>query len=127
MKRILIFLCMLIAFLSLFFAPLVMSGCKDPKTVADVEAGITVANDTCKFLEGVTDNQTLINVCATVEEIAWMVGIFAPLLKPAEQADASTCKPVPSTKFCATPRDTGRMIQGLVSLRHARLMLDASP
>lgn len=97
------------------------SGCAHPAvpSPATLEAGANGVEGICTLLEGVTENQTVISVCATVEEIAWMVATFMPFF--ASSADGGTCMALE----CASPAQKGTMIQGLLGHRRARLFLDA--
>ena len=93
-----------------------------PVTPATVEAGVSTVNDGCTFLEGITDNRTVISVCATVEEVAWLVSTFLPLLIA---GDAGACQPIQGTALCLTPLQTGRAVQAITQRRIGRFLLDA--
>jgi len=90
-----------------------------------VEAGTAVATDLCTLLEGWTENQTVISICATIEEVLLIASTLVPLL-PAEAADAGVCTLLPETTACATKKQIGRGIQIVLLKRRARLLLDAS-
>lgn len=89
---------------------------------ATVEAGVDGVNGVCTFLEGVTENQTVISICATVEEIAFIASILAPFL--VRNLDGGTCKVVQGTSLCVTPLDLGRAIQTVLARRRALLLLE---
>ena len=97
--------------------------CRKPVDPSDVEAGITIVDSTCRFLEGVTDDGELIAVCATVEEIAFVVSVLLPLLE-AQPPSREDCKHVPLTDLCATKEQIGQAVRKLVSRRKAHLLLD---
>lgn len=99
--------------------------CRKPVDPTDLEAGIVVVDSACSFLQGVTTNQTIIAVCATVEEIAFIATVLAPLLaKDTLDGKAPTCDPVPNTDLCATPEQMGTAIQALIMKRRALLLTD---
>ncbi len=91
-----------------------------------VEAGTPVAKNVCSLLEGWTENQTIISICADVEEVLLIASTLIPLLS-AEAADAGVCTMLPGTTACATKRQIGRGIQIVLLKRRARLLLDAGP
>lgn len=93
---------------------------ESPTTI--IEAGGAVANDACRFLEGVTQNQTLISICASVEEIALIATAIAPFLKT---DDAGPCTTLPGTNVCATKALLGQGIQIVLANRARRLVLEA--
>lgn len=94
------------------------AGCKHPAVPsgATLEAGVVGVDGICTLLEGITENQTVISICATVEEVAWIVATFAPLLDPTKDAG-----PIATH----TPQEMGKIIQATVVHRRARLLLDA--
>jgi hypothetical protein len=89
-----------------------------------VEAGAPVVKDLCTLLEGWTENQTVISICATVEEVLTIASTLVPPLS-AEAADAGVCTPLPGTTACAMKRQIGRGIQMVLLQRRARLLRDA--
>lgn len=108
------------------FALVLSCSCKGPSSPhVDAEAGVAAVNSTCTFLDGITQDQTVENVCATAEEIAQAVSAIAPLL---DRVDAGGgCAPVPGSNVCATPRQRGMMIEQIVRARRWRLLLDGGP
>ena len=117
---------------SVLLVPPAVESCKpgDTPTVV-LEAGVTpVVDQTCAWLEGVTDNTTVLSICATAEEVLVLVGIIAPLLSKSTATsstptDAGACKMIPSTTLCATREQLGVGILALIERRRARLLLDA--
>jgi hypothetical protein len=94
-----------------------------PTTI--VEAGVQpVVTEACTWLEGVTDNTTVLSICATAEEVLLIVGILTPLLAKEGAPDAA-CTILPNTKICATKKQLGPAILQIVERRRARLLLDA--
>lgn len=119
------------------FTVLVLYACQGCKTsppadagITEVEAGQAVVTDACTLLTGVTQNQTVIAVCATIEEIAQVVALIATLRTadgghPPLSAESLTCFPVPNNKlFCATPQEIGIGVTALLDARKARLTRD---
>ncbi len=99
-----------------------------PSSIATlVEGGIAVLNGTCTLLEGVTDNQTLISICASAEEVAGIVQFISGLLRHGETADAGPCTIIPGSTLCATKSELGRAITFTVQKRRAVFFKDASP
>ena len=89
-----------------------------------IEAGVAVVDSGCALLEGITQNQTVISICATVEEIASMVGFIAQFLRHGSATDAGACTMLPGTTFCATKSEMGAAIQFVLQKRAARFALD---
>ena len=105
----------------LILSTLVDLGCgpaRTPTGGADAGSG----SGLCTRLEGVTDNQTVIAICATVEEIAYVVSILGPILG---KEAGGACTPIPTTNVCATPLQMGRGIRALLEKRRGLLLLDA--
>jgi hypothetical protein len=99
--------------------------CRRPDSPVDYEdAGYVIVDSACSFLQGVTTNQTIIAVCATVEEIAFIATILAPLLAKDTLDGGPVCDPVPNTDLCATPEQMGKAIQALIMRRRRLLLLD---
>lgn len=92
-----------------------------------VEAGVGIVDNTCTLLEGFTQNQTVITICAYVEEVATIATFIVNFLRhgATQAADAGTCTPLPGTGVCATKSELGQAIQLIVQKRKVRLMLDA--
>ncbi len=96
-----------------------------------VEAGATVANDVCSFIEGVDDNGAIRTICATVDEVASIVAFVLTLRsidggKVDGGADGGACKSLPGTvtTLCATPNERAKGILFLVRVRAARFVID---
>lgn len=96
--------------------------CRKPVSPSDVEGGITVVDTTCRFLQGITDDGNVLAVCATIEEIAFVVSILAPLLAASPPAKEE-CEHVPTTDLCATPQQMGVAIKQLILRRRNLLLL----
>ncbi len=104
-------------------------GAPSPKQV--VGAGVVAADAACTILEGLTPNRTVIQACATAEEVAAIADFVAKFLRhgdaPARTAtlsDARTaaegvCTPLPGTVVCATREELGAGIQALLVRRRA--------
>jgi hypothetical protein len=92
----------------------------EPPTVY-VEAGSAAVKEGCSFLEGITSNKTVISICATVEEIAYIVSNLLPVFARATVADAGPCEAL----ACLTPEQRGAAIRRVLERRRARLFLDA--
>ncbi len=98
--------------------------------IVEVEAGPPIAPlGPCSLLQGVTQNQTVIAVCVTVEEVANLVSTITRLRAadgghPALSDVALTCFPLAGQPklFCATPLEIGTGLQEVVKVRGARLM-----
>jgi len=115
-----------LAFVGAVLAVVMLQGCT-PSQVPDagpiVEAGAGVANGVCSILEGVTDNQTVISVCATVEEVATIAAWILTFVR-ADTTDAGACTSL-TTNVCATRAEIGRGIQLVLAKRRAILFVDA--
>ena len=90
-----------------------------------VEAGTQVASGVCTLLEGVTQNQTVISICATVEEVAAVVAYISTFLRHGEAIDAGTCTVLSGSKLCATKQEVGQGISLLIVERQMQLMRDS--
>lgn len=97
--------------------------CRKPISPSDIEGGITVVDTTCRFLQGITDDGNVLAVCATIEEIAFVVSVLTPLLA-ANPPVKEECEHVPTTDLCATPQQMGVAIKQLILRRRNRLLLD---
>jgi len=96
-----------------------------PPPAVALDAGSRVVGTLCHFLEGITENDTVITICATAEELLTIAGIVAPLL--ADQNDgglATRCIVIPETDVCATKRQIGKGIAVVLEQRRSRLRLD---
>jgi hypothetical protein len=107
----------------LLLSTIVDLGCGPPRSPAGGADAGSSGPGLCTRLEGVTDNQTIIAICATVEEIAYVVSVLGPIL--GRETDAGACTQIPSTKVCATPLQMGRGIQAVLEKRRGLLLLDA--
>lgn len=116
-----------IARLGSLLALLVFTGCSQARapTPGEVEAGAAGAQGLCTLLEGVTQNQTVISICATVEEIALIAAFVATLVRHGELADAGACTPLPGTIVCATKAELGQAIPLVLAKRRALFVSDA--
>lgn len=97
-----------------------------PSTAELIEAGIAVVNSTCTLLEGVTQNLTVVSICATLEEVATIATFVSQFLKrelPYTGAAPLPCTPIPGTEVCATREELGRGIVFVLAKRRARLMM----
>ena len=99
------------------------SGAKTP--TIDAEAGVAAIDNTCSFLEGLTDNGTVISICATVEEIASIAALVVPFLAVAPDAGPRVCTVLPGRTECATKQEIGKGITQVLSKRRARLLIDS--
>jgi hypothetical protein len=90
-----------------------------------VEAGTQIANGVCTLLEGVTQNQTVITICATVEEVAAVVAFISTFLRHGEAVDAGVCTVLPASNLCATKQEIGQGITLLVNKRQLQLLRDS--
>jgi len=104
---------------------LLLQDCKSPLAPNDIEAGIISVTAGCQFLTGLTENQTVISICATIEEIAFIASLFTPLLQQDGPPDAD-CTYLPQQTVCLTQRQIGDGIDKVVSRRMERLLRDAS-
>jgi hypothetical protein len=111
------------------FAP-ALEGCPSAHvpTTGQAEAGAQGVGNFCTMLEGITSSGTVASICADAEEVAWIavqfVKLFGEITVPEAGASIS-CKPIPTTPYCATPQQMGRIIEALVTHRRARFLLDA--
>ena len=110
------------ATIGLLTASLLLQDCKRPLSPNDFEAGIISVTAGCQFLTGLTDNQTVIAICATVEEIAFIASLFTPLLDTVPTEDCTYLPP--PQRVCLTPNQLGTGILAVVEQRKARLMRD---
>ncbi len=99
-----------------------------PNEKQDSGAPPPTADPICQLLEGLTENRTVINVCATVEEVADIANTIIRLF-PSRKLGASpdggaACTPLPKTSVCATREELGPAIQALVAKRRAALLRD---
>jgi len=85
-----------------------------------VEAAVEVVDGTCTLLEGLTKNQTVLTICATVEELATVAAFVASFLRPASvvEAEPSACTVVANT--CATRAELGPAIELILRKRDAK-------
>jgi len=113
------------ATIGLLTASLLLQDCKGPVSPNDVEAGIISVTAGCQFLKGVTENETVIAICATVEEIAFIASLFTPLLDTFPDAESCTYLPPPQ-RVCLTDKQIGQGIISVVDQRRSRLWLDAA-
>lgn len=105
-------------------------GCSKPSTPADhVDAGIAAVEATCSFLEGFTENKTVISVCATLEEIGFIADTILSLFPASRERKSSaapdggaTCALLSGTTVCATRAEVGAGIKALVQKRRALLL-----
>lgn len=109
----------------LILSTLVDIGCGPARSPSGGSDAGTNGGGLCTRLEGVTDNQTIISICATIEEIAYVVSILGPILS--RDADGGACTPIPTTTVCATPIQMGRAIRALLEKRRGLFLLDAGP
>lgn len=105
-------------------ASAIEGGTDNPGIVNAIDAGTEIANGACTFLEGITQNQTVISICASVEEVAALVGFVSSFLRHGQLVDAGACTAVPNTNLCATRAEIGQGISFLVAKRQAMFMLD---
>ena len=89
-----------------------------------VEAGVQVATGACTFLQGITQNQTVISICATIEEVAQIATFIGSFLRHGEIVDAGSCTVLPNSRVCATPAELGKAISFVVTKRQSLFMLD---
>ena len=89
------------------------------------DAGTAIVDNSCTLLEGITQNQTIISVCATIEEIATIASYVANFLHKGATADAGTCTSLGKTGVCATKAEIGQGIQLILEKRRIKLLLDA--
>lgn len=108
---------------ALLCGSLLLQDCKGPVSPNDVEAGIISVTAGCQFLKGVTDNQTVIAVCATLEEVAFIASLFTPLLDTFPDAESCTYI-LPERNLCLTEEQIGQGILAVVERRKARLARD---
>lgn len=97
--------------------------CRKPVDPSQIEAGIVEVDTTCRFLQGITDNGNVLSVCATLEEIAFVLSILGPLLAE-HPPEKDECVRIPTTNRCATPEQMGYALERLVMRRRAAIMLD---
>ncbi len=98
-----------------------------PSPEAALDAGSRVVGTLCQFLEGITENDTLVTVCATAEEVLLIAQILAPLLASSSDAGSNErCTRLPETEVCATKHQLGKAIPIVLEKRRAFFMLDAS-
>lgn len=114
----------------------VVGGCQQapaPATITPiVQAGV---NATCTMLEGVTPNKTVLQVCATAEEVAAVADLIARVLrteKPrsatlsgAQTAAEGGCTPLVGTAVCASREELGVALPVLLARRAAPFQLEA--
>lgn len=91
-----------------------------------VEAGEGIVDNTCTLLTGLTQNQTVISICATVEEVATIAAYVGSFLRHGDFVDAGACTPLAHTGVCATRSELGQAIQLVTAKRRARYLIDAS-
>lgn len=94
-----------------------------------IEAGAPAVLGDCSWIEGITDNATVVAICASLPELALVAEIAAsliPLASAGRQASASSaCAVVPGLKVCATREQMGRGIVAVLARRGVRLGPDA--
>ncbi len=100
---------------------LLLQDCRPTLSPNDVEAGIISVTAGCQFLTGLTQNQTVISICATVEEIAYIVSLFTPFFDGHPDA---ACVYLPGDVNCLSYEQVGTGIQAVVERRKERLLLD---
>lgn len=102
-----------------------------------VESGGQAADGLCKFIEGIDDNGIVRTICATVQEVADVVGFILTLRT--SDAGALACVAdagagvmaakaavaLPGTSFCTTSAERAKSVVFLSHARSARLQLDA--
>jgi hypothetical protein len=96
--------------------------CRKPLDPSDVDGGIVVVDTLCRYLQGVADGN-VIAVCATVEEIAFILSVLAPLLLE-HPPTKDECIHIPTTDRCATAEQIGYGIRRLIERRRSMLLLE---
>jgi hypothetical protein len=95
-----------------------------------VEAGVPAISGVCTLLEGITDNQTVITICADAQELFTIGGIISSLLPKTEQVEAGIVVPCTmliinsGVSICATKQQLGQAIPVVLAKRRAKFLLD---
>ena len=93
-----------------------------------LEAGIAVVDGACTLLMGVDSTGTLTTICATIEEVAKIVGFVLTLRSASDAgaplADEKGCIPLPYSRVCATEGELSKAISFIVQQRRAALTRD---
>ena len=100
----------------------------DAEAGALVEAGAAVISGVCSLIEGIDDNGTARNICATLEEVA-SIAQFILTLRAAPDAGplvlpATKCAVLPGSTLCATSAERAKAVLFVAKAREKRLLLD---
>jgi len=99
--------------------------CKNANApVAQVEeAGTAIVKDECQLMTGITQNQTILTVCATAEEVLYIATLVSGFLRHGQSVDAGTCTPLKGTAVCATPEELGKALVSVIQKRSDALSI----
>lgn len=92
-----------------------------------VAVAVQAADAACTLLEGITPNRTVVQVCATAEEVGAVAEFISGFLRHgtprtatlggAQAAAEGRCTPLPGTPVCATREELGAGVQALLVRR----------
>jgi len=111
----------------LFGAPLVVADCRpglpaEPGIVTfPADAAVQTVDGVCTLLEGITQDRTVLDVCATVEEIATIAAFIALHVRRDLGAPDAAAPCTVVANMCATSEELGPALQFILAKRVAKI------